>query len=281
MSIQIDKKTPSCVSCNSELSGKFCSNCGEKVIDEHNYSILNFINSIQNAFTDIDNNFFRSFYLLIKKPGFLSREYVIGKRVNYLKPIQIFLIANVIYFIIQPFTMINGYNTPLSTQINLMPYSSISKEMTDKRIVDLELSFESFEQQYNKKSENYAKSLVILMIPILAFFLKLLYFRSTRYFVEHLVFSVHFFSFYLFYVYSIAFLMFRLIVEVFPQIGKEIYLTIMSVSILFVYFYFSLHYFYKQKKSLTMVKSLILSMGVFFLIFIYRFILFFITLYSV
>lgn len=259
----------------------YCSHCGEKVIDKQDYSIVEFLKNVLSAFTNIDTHFFRSFYLLLKKPGFLSAEYIAGRRVHYLKPIQLFLIANVIYFLIQPLTGINGFNTPLNSQLHRLPYSPLITQLAENRMDQAQLTPENFEKQYNAKSENYAKSLIIVIIPLFAFLLKLIYLGHGRYFFEHLVFSLHFFAFILLYLFSVIFLFYHMLAVIIPAISSEFYLTLSALFIISIYLFFALQFFYEGWKWLTFIKSIVLFFGFFILIFVFRFILFFVTIYSI
>ena len=292
MNNDVDKKV--CITCKTNINGKFCSNCGEKIIDKEDYSLKNFLHNVFNAFTNIDSNFIKSFYLLIKKPGFLTKEYLIGRRIPYLKPVQMFLIANLLYFFIQPFSGVHGFNTPLNSQIKKLPYSKIVNKMLKEKISRLNISYDDYEKKYNKKSETYAKTLIFLMIPMFALILKLLYIKSKKYFVEHLVFSVHFFTFFIFYIFilliiilrSLIYFLFIIIPDFIPDfvlqnITVETISIILMFIILFIYFYHSLNYFYGGRKVINALKSSVIPICTLLVIQIYRFILFFITFYSI
>lgn len=51
------------------------------------------------TFTDFDNKLISSIVPLISKPGFLSREYLEGKRMRYLNPIQMYAFFSFIFFL--------------------------------------------------------------------------------------------------------------------------------------------------------------------------------------
>lgn len=89
-----------CLNCNSELpeNAKFCANCGQKA----DTPIIRFKDFIKDAFEDyfsIDSKIFRSLIPLLFKPGFLTIEYIKGKRNSYIPPFRMFLIISVIYFL--------------------------------------------------------------------------------------------------------------------------------------------------------------------------------------
>lgn len=90
-----------CLNCNSELPEKanFCPNCGQKAESP----LIRFKDFIKDAFEDyfsIDSKIFKSLIPLLFKPGFLTLEYIKGKRKAYIPPFRMFLIISVIYFLL-------------------------------------------------------------------------------------------------------------------------------------------------------------------------------------
>ncbi len=87
-----------CKNCNEALNGqeKFCSNCGQKNIDRLNlkYIFSQFVEDIFN----VDSKVFRTIKYLSLKPGFLTKEYIDGKRVHYVPPIRLYIVISVLFF---------------------------------------------------------------------------------------------------------------------------------------------------------------------------------------
>lgn len=91
-----------CQNCNTELSGSYCSVCGQ----ESHKSVRHFYEYIQEVFDDwmsLDSKFFRTLWSLIFRPGFLSNQYFIGRRVRYITPVRLFIIVNVLFFFLFPY----------------------------------------------------------------------------------------------------------------------------------------------------------------------------------
>src|SRR5258708_2269115 len=92
-----------CVSCGTKLKGSYCWKCGEKKLNpSKDYSIGKFIEQTVDGFTHFDSKFLRSFKALLFKPGFLTIEFIHGRRMHYMKPVQIFIIAIVLFYFIFP-----------------------------------------------------------------------------------------------------------------------------------------------------------------------------------
>src|SRR5687768_8601619 len=83
-----------CKSCGHEFTGLYCNICGEKVLEPRDRTLKTFLSQIQLALTFTDNKFLKSLKLMITRPGFLSREFVEGRRVPYARPIQVFFVLN-------------------------------------------------------------------------------------------------------------------------------------------------------------------------------------------
>ena len=83
---------------------EFCPHCGQKDKDELTISVL-FYNTISNYFS-FDARFFKSFFPLIFKPGYLAKRFIGGKRLLYLHPAQLYLFISVVFFFILTSTVI-------------------------------------------------------------------------------------------------------------------------------------------------------------------------------
>ncbi len=79
--------------------GLFCHNCGQENI-EPKESVWHLVSHFFQDITHFGVKFFTSLKDLIIKPGFLSKEYMIGRRVRYLNPIRMYLFTSAIFFLI-------------------------------------------------------------------------------------------------------------------------------------------------------------------------------------
>ncbi len=193
-----------CATCGERLRGAFCSACGEKKIrPEKDLALRKFIEQAVDGFTHFDNKFFRSFGLLLARPGFLTAEYITGRRVKYMKPVQIFILASLLFFVVSPNTgsfyalleeMQSGHRTGSRLE-NLFRYDIDAKLVQAARAESLPARDVWFrtEAAAAKKS----KTFLFAMLPVWALMLYGLFRRRNAYYVPHLVFAVHSFSFFL------------------------------------------------------------------------------------
>src|SRR6202008_3570248 len=134
--------------------GLYCNLCGEKVIEAKDRSFRVFLSHILIATTIVDNKFVKSLALIIQRPGFLSREYVDGKRVKYMRPLQMFFILNLIYFL---FPVLQMFNSSLFTQLNVLPHARLAREVIVSKLSAEGISYRGFELMYNDKTTSLAK----------------------------------------------------------------------------------------------------------------------------
>lgn len=81
------------------MVGKYCHNCGQENI-EPKESVWHLLSHLFKDITHFDGKFFTSMKDLIWKPGFLSLEYMKGRRAAYLNPIRMYLFTSFIFFLI-------------------------------------------------------------------------------------------------------------------------------------------------------------------------------------
>lgn len=99
--MEIDNTT--CKNCEREFQEgfEFCPHCGQKAKDDLTMGVL-FYNTISNYFS-FDARFFKSFFPLMFRPGYLAKRFVMGKRLLYLHPAQYYLFVSVVFFFLFSF----------------------------------------------------------------------------------------------------------------------------------------------------------------------------------
>lgn len=94
-----ERKEKNCLNCGAAVVGKYCHVCGQENVEPKEtvwHLVLHFFSDI----THFDGKFFTSMKDLLLKPGFLSKEYMRGKRASYLNPIRMYLFTSFIFFLI-------------------------------------------------------------------------------------------------------------------------------------------------------------------------------------
>src|SRR5256885_4730393 len=86
-----------CENCGATLAGPHCAQCGQAAID-YRRSFRHVIVDVLDSFLDWDSKFFATIGLLIVKPWRLTNEFLAGKRVRYLHPLRLYLLASILFF---------------------------------------------------------------------------------------------------------------------------------------------------------------------------------------
>ena len=94
-----ERKEKNCLNCGTTVIGKYCHTCGQENI-EPKESVWHLLSHFFNDVTHFDGKFFTSVKDLILKPGFLSKEYMAGKRAGYLNPVRMYLFTSFVFFLI-------------------------------------------------------------------------------------------------------------------------------------------------------------------------------------
>jgi hypothetical protein len=186
-----------CASCGNVVNDKFCGACGEKQVEEHDFALKHYVEESVEGITHFDNKFFRTAKTLMIKPGALTADFSKGKRMAYLKPFQLFVICNVIFFFLAG--SLNIFSLPLYSFYTYDPYVSFHTKETILKKVHNDTEFNTLATNFNSHVGTESKLYIALFIPALALVFALIFFNTKKYFTEHLVFSTHYFSFILIY----------------------------------------------------------------------------------
>ncbi len=185
--------TDRCPSCGTPWTGEYCARCGEKRLDGRP-TFGRFLREWLAEATAIDGKLSRTIKSLLFQPGQLTRDYLTGRRRPTMKPLTLFLLLNVVYFLIQPLANINTFNSTLKMQTRWYIYAEWARGVVQNKMAFDDVSMDIYEPVYNAKSETLAKSFIIVQFPLLAVWMLLVTWRS-RYLYDHLVAASHFYSF--------------------------------------------------------------------------------------
>jgi Protein of unknown function (DUF3667) len=86
-----------CENCGAQLIGPYCAQCGQPAID-YRRSFRHIIVDVLDSFLNWDSKFFATIGLVIARPWQLTNEFIAGKRVRYLHPLRLYLLASILFF---------------------------------------------------------------------------------------------------------------------------------------------------------------------------------------
>lgn len=273
-----------CSNCGAPMSGKYCSKCGQKEFIKDNYTILSLMKTSFHDITHFDSKFFQSLFPLLFKPGFLTDEYLSGRQNRYAKPISLFVFINLFFFLIG-YAMDIGIVTKSSEILSkVFFYSGPAEKLISSKIAALNGDKEEFARQFHEAVMHNQKSMFLIIIPLFALVLSLLYWKPRRYFIEHLIYSIHF---------HCSLLLFLVIIKagiyllkssgsIFTSIFQDELGAISLLTIVLTIFNFeALRNVYRQSRLLSLLKAFILfPIEIFLMLAVYRPVLLYYTLYS-
>jgi len=277
-----------CPSCGTESAGQFCTSCGERKLGSEDRSLRHYLDIVIDYLTHFDSKGYRSLRYLVTRPGFLSVEQLRGSRVRYAKPLSLFISINVIYYLSIGLFGTNTFTTPLSVQLHQNDYyPGLVSRQVERRLQAEKTNFTTFETKYNEKTNVLSKTLIFLFIPIYAAIFHALFFTRRPYFVEHAVVATHLWSFILI-----------LLAVVVPAVALALMWWLKAPSIsavlasndnavsvflqvcIAVYLALMLRRVYAATYWYCVSVALLIAWSFFHIVWLYRFLLFEITLYS-
>lgn len=239
-----------CRNCKHQFTGKICNNCGEKVFNEKHLTTKHFFHQVIDFFWHWENKVLRTIKLNTFKPGFVTKENLNGVTVPYAKPVQLYLVMSVLFFLgvskigstdyipnlfDYQYYSLSEYKTlqwtkPVDEAVekgmlhlikekqqeitadlrkNLLKRGSIdtaggmwviSRAVSDSfyltrqqaQVYMNHVGSRLFNEKFDGHIATYGKSLIFFILPLIAAFLFLLFFKKIRFYGAALILSVHF-----------------------------------------------------------------------------------------
>ncbi|MFW2404152.1 MAG: DUF3667 domain-containing protein, partial [Gammaproteobacteria bacterium] len=213
-----DSAIKNCLNCGTPLGGNYCINCGQAAHLKP-LSVWTLIRDLVEDVWDVDSKAWRSLIPLMLRPGYLTNQYLAGRRARYVAPLRLYLTASVLFFIIAAFTDNSIRVSWGDAEIERERIEATGDATAANVIIEQEGGCETILEEEQgewverwrdraieackKVTADSGQSLeraavdnipimMVIFIPVLAFAMKLLYPFSKRYYVEHLVFYLHY-----------------------------------------------------------------------------------------
>ncbi len=272
-----------CKSCGAELSGRFCAVCGEKVLTREDKSVKVWLKDSVLNLVNIDGKLILTLKELLFFPSRYALNYSRGVRVKYLKPLNLFLLTNVLYFLLAG---AETFKTSLRSQMIGQPYSGWVSDIVEKDLASRGTSIEAYAPAYDQKTGEISKLILIVLVPVLGAVFFLSFNKMGLMLSEGFNLAFQFWAFF-----TIAFNLFipALAWVLYKSFGLMILtggntdiiysLVILAFSGLYIFLMMKP---WKSKNSLSYLARIILIQGSFYpMILVYRFILFGLTFWLV
>jgi hypothetical protein len=248
-----------CPECETTLVGDYCHGCGEKRPEARDLTVRHFFSEAAQELTSVEHSkLFHTIWALLLRPGFLTNEWVAGRRRRYLKPLNLCLgILAVGFFAYSVYKPVSTYDLEslLAQQNNPEARKPLERLAAAKK-----MDVSSLLDHVSDKWQHYMSLMPLPLVGAFALVLQLVFIFSRRYFVEHLVFSMHFVSF--------SMLTVVLLWPVYLFIGIKqgpvnYAIAALKWTVDIVYMYFAVRAVYGLRPGRTLLASVLLVAGYF------------------
>ncbi len=195
-----------CRNCGAAIAGRFCAECGQTTA-LHPPTVREFVHEFVTHSVALEGALWRTLAALLLFPGRLTVEYLAGRRARYIPPLRLYLTFSLILFAISG---LSGGNLKVGNESVefRMPNEMENQDLvigprvregftTGIGIVDRAFARVSAMTQ-QERSERISRGIraylpyvLIVLVPVLALYLKLLYWNRRRLYGEHLVVAFH------------------------------------------------------------------------------------------
>jgi len=203
---------PTCRNCGAPVDGAYCAACGQETALRLP-TLREFLREAAGRYVALDGRFWRTMFALLARPGFLTREYLAGRRRRYIRPARLYLFATLIFFavtrlLVGPIDIFEVHADTPGEAKYLSPDKGFNVQMGEDAFGSLELqkrwnrfnnlSRSDKAEQLGEGMLRYAPYALFVLLPAFALLLKLVYLgrrrrypRRPRLYGEHLVFAAY------------------------------------------------------------------------------------------
>lgn len=211
-----------CKNCKAATRGKYCQNCGQAT-HLHVPSAREFLHEFIAHYVALEGKLWKSLGTLLFRPGLLTKEYIDGRRVRYIEPLRLYLTFSIIFFALFKFSgmelinlgdeapaaiavvaddkpaakpMVAGtpeHTAELKRSVNpiVSRVSSVNPSIGQKFEHFFDLPRRSQEEAFKRAFYSYTPYVIFALMPVFAFYLKVLYLGTGRRYGEHFLFALH------------------------------------------------------------------------------------------
>lgn len=177
-----------CPNCNHSYTGNYCPSCGQKnSVAARSKSLRFLVEESLHGFFHYDGKIFKAINYLLTKPGFLTEQYFLNRHQAYIKPFTLLVLFTLfLYFFGLKFHILHQFSI-----LELMENVPALKNIISSYLREKGMTPEAFAPGFDAYKTSWQKIYYTLMVPFIAVACSLLLLPRKKFFVEHLVFSIH------------------------------------------------------------------------------------------
>jgi hypothetical protein len=269
-----------CANCGAPITGRYCGSCGQR-LEPPVHSLWHFSQVATEDLTHADSRLWRTLWALLFRPGYLTAQFLAGRRASYLPPVRLYLVLSVVFFIWVSASQsklqvvqLDGERAAPPARVSTPFDPALAGESESQRTERLcrEVTYQGPWQQRiqpalaracRKVVEDHGRSIreaflhnlpraMFVFLPLLAGVMMLMYWRPRHYYVEHLLLFVHNHAF--------AFVLLLLAAAVSALLPRAAGWVSFALGLYIPwYMYRSMRVVYGQGRWLTLTKLAVLS----------------------
>jgi hypothetical protein len=173
-----------CADCGAVLTGAYCAQCGAKRFTRDEQRFTPYVKQLLQERLHLDGRLWRTLWLLVTRPGFLTVEAHSGRFGPYVSARKLFLLVGAAYFLF-------GSGTFFRMDRMLGERAPRYNTFVEYSARDLGVEPAVHREHMEARFQRVNKLAQLGGVLLLAGALPLLYWRPRRYFGEHLTFALH------------------------------------------------------------------------------------------
>jgi hypothetical protein len=280
-------KSQNCPNCGYRFANvtartNYCPECGQENYDL-NAPFRHLVKEAAETIFHFDTRSIRSLKALVFKPGFLTVEFMRGKRANYVKPMRFYIFISFLFFLLLTFPSGRSATTTTTTETgssetgsgqvksggfyityfglkssdlsgfqeaqldSIMQVRHIAKTTYNKFIVkQLARIGTGGKKEFLHLMIKGVSYMMFILMPLVGFLIYIFFRKQEKFFIGTLIFSIHYHSF--------AFLL-LLILLALSKIPPLSLILLTAPFALAWYLYSALRNVYKQTRIATLLKT--------------------------
>lgn len=197
-----------CRNCSQPLTGRYCAACGQEDVVDLPFGRV--LRAFGGDLFDLDSRAWVTLKLLLARPGFLSAEYLIGRRQQYIVPLRLYLVSSVLFFAAvatAQVRVVHFSDTGTASTTEAVgadsavvgapsPQAEVGSDDSTGR--SLWAALAAAGEEPDRLNQQFIRALawvMFVLIPVFALLLKGLHGKRELLYVHHLVFALHFHAF--------------------------------------------------------------------------------------
>lgn len=190
-----------CLNCGELVAQRYCPACGQEAAHTLQRPFREIAGEVLDETIALDSRFGHTLRPLLLSPGFLTAEYLAGRKARYTAPLKLYLLFSFLFFVAAAATPASsvriarpGEAAQGAAQVEgglaeLRAQGRLGARVADRVDVLRALPPEQVRSRVTAAFQENAPRVVFFLVPVLALLLKVLYRR--RYYAEHLVLALH------------------------------------------------------------------------------------------